>query len=585
MSKDLKTLLITAPSGVSTSPFLYQYDVKARTWSTDNAPAAQTSGSEENDEETKFILDPALLQIMSAIWYIGGVSNNGATETNEIDKFLNGSWNANIPVVIANGGDSTSGAGSTTVMNKYSAGTSHLYGSRIYLFGGFASGNGPRSYQNFQNLPWIDISTSPLTIGAQLTLGPTPSPRQNHCSVLTESKKVIIFGGYDAISQTTLDDMWSLDLITLTWQQIFPLNLPQPRYGHTCNIIGANMIVYGGRASFNGKQETGFFKDTQVFDVVRVTWMSEYTPKDDTTPISKPLPGGVAPGTAAGAGGARSGALSTGGVIGIVVAVLALIGIGLGLFVYRKRQRRLEIREAEMEKEAYLASLGSDAGDPENDPHHRRNNHRTHRNNPYAASAASPHSASTRRLNGGNSSTANTPGMSHYGLSGVDSPTMGGHDDLQYSMPSEAPGNVQYLMQQLPDGTIAVQPVYLDHRPASLQHSPNMVYSETSSLGGFLGQSATSNPGGSTAGGSGGAGYIAPLSPANIYNNNATSVPGTTPGYVPPPSSSNQHLKSRTSTGTIPFSAPTHDPFASPVLNQSPAQWNSNASTPSSPTS
>ncbi|KAI8594701.1 hypothetical protein EDD21DRAFT_421410 [Dissophora ornata] len=40
MSSDLTTLYLTAPTGSSSSPFLYGYNVNARTWSTDNAPAA-----------------------------------------------------------------------------------------------------------------------------------------------------------------------------------------------------------------------------------------------------------------------------------------------------------------------------------------------------------------------------------------------------------------------------------------------------------------------------------------------------------------------------------------------------------------
>ena len=40
MSKDQSTLYVTAPSGNAASPFLYEYNVQAMTWSTQNAPAA-----------------------------------------------------------------------------------------------------------------------------------------------------------------------------------------------------------------------------------------------------------------------------------------------------------------------------------------------------------------------------------------------------------------------------------------------------------------------------------------------------------------------------------------------------------------
>ncbi|ORY99607.1 hypothetical protein BCR41DRAFT_216369 [Lobosporangium transversale] len=129
-------------------------------------------------KEAQFLTDPKT----GAIWYIGGRIAD-TIDTNEIDRFLNGAWNANIPVVLPS---TTDGPKSTITMNKYSSSTAHLFGNRIYIFGGITSGNGPRSYQSFQNIPWINISTSPPTIGSQLTLGSVPSGRDAHCSVLSK---------------------------------------------------------------------------------------------------------------------------------------------------------------------------------------------------------------------------------------------------------------------------------------------------------------------------------------------------------------------------------------------------------------
>ncbi|KAK3810517.1 MAG: hypothetical protein JOS17DRAFT_505392 [Linnemannia elongata] len=296
--------------------------------------------------EAQLVTDPAT----SAIWYIGGATNGG--DTNEVDKFLSDAWNTNVPTVKKDAG--SSGTGSPAIMGSYSAGTSHLIDGKIYIFGGFASAaSSPRTYQTFQNLPWLDISTTPPTIGTQFTLGAVPPPRQDHCSVLTSSKKIIIYGGYDANSKTTYSDVWALDLVTLTWQQIVTVNSSRPRSGHTCNIVGANMVVFGGR---NGT-DIGYSRDIQVYDVMLSNWMGSYAPKPDTTPISDPLPGGVN-----GPGGNHS-ALTTAALIGIIVGSIALLACFGGVFIYRRRQRKIEIREAEMEKEAYLASLGTDGED------------------------------------------------------------------------------------------------------------------------------------------------------------------------------------------------------------------------------
>ncbi|KAG0342592.1 hypothetical protein BG005_002649 [Podila minutissima] len=247
----------------------------------------------------------------------------------------------------------------------------------------------------------------------------------------------------------------------MTWTQIVVTS--SARYSHTCNLAGANMIVFGGRASATAISKDVGYRDVQVYDVTTSTWMRNYTVKMDTTPVSQPLPGSTP--------GASKKGLSTGAIVGVIIGVVAIILMIGGLVYYRRRQKKIEVHEAEVEKAAYLASLGSD---DEGKNHARRVSQRYHKNNPYSAS--SPRSPSTRRLNGTGTSTMNSPTLGYgSGFESLETPAVPGAS------------NVQYLMQHLPDGTIAVQPVYLDHQPIPLQHSPNMMYSENSSLGGYRG--------------------------------------------------------------------------------------------------
>ncbi|KAF9912133.1 hypothetical protein EC991_000543 [Linnemannia zychae] len=538
MSADLKSLYLTAPSDDATSPFWYKYDIQAKTWTAETAPAAQASVWAHR-REAQLVTDPAT----KAIWYIGGTLPNSA-DSNEIDKFLNEAWSANVPTVKKEGDSAT---GKAATMGSYSSGTAHLVNSKIYIFGGFASSaSTPRTYQTFQSLPWLDISTSPPTIGSQVLCRPLDR------TIAVSS--VIIYGGYDANTGTTLNDVWSLDLVTLTWQRIVTVNPTGPRSGHTCNIVGANMVVFGGQ-----NKQIGYGRDVQVYDVMRSMWMTSYAPKQDTTPVSEPLPGGVN-----GPGGNHSG-LSTPAMIGIIVGSIVLLACGGGVFIYRRRQRKIEIREAEMEKEAYLASLGAD---DDVDKHGKR---RHKNNNPYGV-ASSPYSASTRHLNqrGVSMDVMDTPATTHYEPFGLDTPVQGGG------------GNVQYLMQQLPDGTIAVQPVYLDHQAMSpyggtqqLQHSPNIMYSENSSLGGIVNspsptlRSGPAAAGSGTGSGAGNKGYFAPpptalnsTNPAGIDPYGGTQSTPATPkaSYVLPPTSS------------VPYPRPIHDASGtpSPMLPQAP---------------
>ncbi|KAF9316247.1 hypothetical protein BG003_002159 [Podila horticola] len=530
VSRDQKTLYVTAPTGNTSDPFFYEYNIESATWSSTSAPLAQAPVWAVR-REANLLTDPQT----GAIWYLGGSIDNG--ETNEIDKFLNGGWSINLATTQV---DPISGDIKAYVMNRFSSGTSHIYKNKIYLFGGFTSTpDGQRSYQSFQSIPTIDISAPQLMYGQQLTIGNVPKPRNDHCSVLTASQKVIIYGGYDSNTKYTFSDVWSLDLVTMTWTQI--VTTSSPRFSHTCNLAGANMIVFGGRASATAITKDVGYRDVQVYDVTTSTWMLNYTVKADNTPVSQPLPGSTS---------GDSKGLSTGAIVGVIVGVFAVVLVIGGLVFYRRRQKKIEVHEAEVEKAAYLASLGSDDEDKN---HARRASQRHYKNNPYSASPRSP---STRRLNGAGTSTMNSPTLGYgSGFESLETPAVPGAS------------NVQYLMQHLPDGTIAVQPVYLDHQPIPLQHSPNMMYSENSSLGGYV---------------------SAPMSPSNAHVGAGVGegTSGTSPrqGYVaPPPTVPGAAHVSSTSGATDYYGQPisttegenvsnseseqpsAKDPFASPV--------------------
>ncbi|KAG0250295.1 hypothetical protein BG011_008502 [Mortierella polycephala] len=499
MSKDGTKLWLTAPTGNGADPFLYEYNTESGTWSTFNAPAAQAAVW-ANRKAASFVTDLST----GAAWFLGGSFADGSS-TNEIDRFQNGDWTAALTAAVAEG------AASSAVLNNFSSGTAHIYNSRIYIFGGFSSTAGQRGYQSFQSLPFIDVSKGDaLVFGTQLTLGPIPSPRQNHCSVLTESAKVIIFGGYDQNSKSTLQDVWSLDLVTMTWVQILTTNGARPRHNHVCNIAGANMVVFGG-LSTTGDAQVGYGKDVQVYDVMQSSWMNSYAPKQDTTKKSEPASGGFG-----------SSGLGIGPIIGIVIGALAAVCLIVGFIIYKRRQKQIEIREAELEKEAYLASL---------QPEDREGSRSGH---------SPSHSPGSKSRMAGSNSVVSTPSMSHSGAyNGMDelllqnaaaSPGMGG----------QAQGNVQYLMQHLPDGTIAIQPVYLDRQAIQMQTSPNM-----------SAQAASPNLGGS-------GGYVSPPT----SNNSAGGY------FAPPPAS--PAVTSAVTSPYMTYPQPTHDPFASPALHNAP---------------
>lgn len=99
-----------------------------------------------------------------AIWYLGGTLGDGSTATNELDKFQDGAWTAAIAT------SAPAGTSSSSTLNSFSQGTTHIYNGKIYIFGGITSAGGQRGYQSFQNLPWIDVSGDTPTVGSQVDI-------------------------------------------------------------------------------------------------------------------------------------------------------------------------------------------------------------------------------------------------------------------------------------------------------------------------------------------------------------------------------------------------------------------------------
>jgi hypothetical protein len=109
--------------------------------------------------EALLLTDP----LTGALWYLGGALP-GNTETGEIDKYQSGLWSTNIPTTVVP-------PDSESTLGRFSSGTSHLVGSKIYLFGGFVSNVGmSKSYRTFQRITWIDISTATPTTGTMVRI-------------------------------------------------------------------------------------------------------------------------------------------------------------------------------------------------------------------------------------------------------------------------------------------------------------------------------------------------------------------------------------------------------------------------------
>ncbi|KAJ7329063.1 hypothetical protein JRQ81_015237 [Phrynocephalus forsythii] len=129
-----------------------------------------------------------------------------------------------------------------------------LHGNKCYLFGGLANesedsnNNIPRYLNDFYELE-LQHGSGVVGWSIPVTKGILPSPRESHTAVIycrkdSGNAKMFIFGG---MSGCRLNDLWELDLETLTWSKSETKGtVPLPRSLHTASVIGNKMYIFGG---------------------------------------------------------------------------------------------------------------------------------------------------------------------------------------------------------------------------------------------------------------------------------------------------------------------------------------------------
>ncbi|KAI6870782.1 hypothetical protein KC338_g2897 [Hortaea werneckii] len=129
----------------------------------------------------------------------------------------------------------------------------------IYLMGGLINGSTVKG----------DLWMVEAGVGGSMTCYPVattsegPGPRVGHASLLV-GNAFIVFGGDTKMDEgDSLDDtLYLLNTSTKQWSRALPAG-PRPpgRYGHTLNILGSKIYIFGGQV------EGYFFNDLVAFDL------------------------------------------------------------------------------------------------------------------------------------------------------------------------------------------------------------------------------------------------------------------------------------------------------------------------------
>ncbi|PYH95560.1 hypothetical protein BO71DRAFT_200839 [Aspergillus ellipticus CBS 707.79] len=128
----------------------------------------------------------------------------------------------------------------------------------IYMMGGLIDGSTVKG-----DLWMIESSGGNLSCLPVATVSEGPGPRVGHASLLV-GNAFIVFGGDTKVDETdTLDDtLYLLNTSSRQWSRSIPPGpRPSGRYGHTLNMLGSKLYVFGGQV------EGYFFNDLVAFDL------------------------------------------------------------------------------------------------------------------------------------------------------------------------------------------------------------------------------------------------------------------------------------------------------------------------------
>ena len=109
----------------------------------------------------------------------------------------------------------------------------------MIVFGGFVAGERCNQFiiYSFKRSNWQVITYQE---GQKV-----PCPRNGH-SACIYGNFMYIFGGR-ANDNVKLNDTWKINLSSLDWEKVYYENeAPIERMGHSCDIIGKYMFIYGG---------------------------------------------------------------------------------------------------------------------------------------------------------------------------------------------------------------------------------------------------------------------------------------------------------------------------------------------------
>uniref|UniRef100_A0A803N7P4 Acyl-CoA-binding domain-containing protein n=1 Tax=Chenopodium quinoa TaxID=63459 RepID=A0A803N7P4_CHEQI len=200
--------------------------------------------------------------------FISGGSRNGRHLSDiQVLDFTNTTWSSlKLPAA-------SSAAENDSLVQVFPATSGHhmiVWGQKLLLLDGHSK------YSSCVTVLILDLETQEC--GVMETIGEIPVAREGE-SVTLVGSKLIVFGGED-IHRKLLNDIYILDLDTMTWNKVEATqNPPSPRYDHAATVHAERYLLV-----FGGSSHSTCFNDLYVLDLETMEWSQPETRGDYVSP-------------------------------------------------------------------------------------------------------------------------------------------------------------------------------------------------------------------------------------------------------------------------------------------------------------
>ncbi|XP_021743237.1 acyl-CoA-binding domain-containing protein 4-like isoform X2 [Chenopodium quinoa] len=202
--------------------------------------------------------------------FISGGSRNGRHLSDiQVLDFTNTTWlSLKLPAAPA-----AAKSENDSLVQVFPATSGHhmiVWGQKLLLLDGHSK------YSSCVTVRFLDLEKQQC--GVMETIGEIPVAREGE-SVTLVGSKLIVFGGED-IHRKLLNDIYILDLDTMTWNKVEATqNPPSPRYDHAAAVHAERYLLV-----FGGCSHSTCFNDLYVLDLETMEWSQPETRGDYVSP-------------------------------------------------------------------------------------------------------------------------------------------------------------------------------------------------------------------------------------------------------------------------------------------------------------